>query len=231
MGSPKKRPSNPVDNQMPDEAEYQAALAQVESYAEDFDIEITDKVSEEDEDGNTLQHIVMRSEGQVLYVSGDPDLNYFGVSYPLDLRSFIGNGLPEEDIENILSDSEYVESIESVAESEAEIDKLRQQSATELLMDADQIALRDAADKLVLVAGGGQVNVDIKENEDIPFTGFLLVSYIFPYESDFNFRRFSQRVTELMAAGQRAIKTLQQSIVLLEPEESDTGDFELEIKL
>ncbi|WP_159900768.1 hypothetical protein [Salinirussus salinus] len=209
---------------MPDKAEYNAALSQIKSYADDFDVDLHDEIKQEHEDYGEVTHIVLEEDEQRFYISGLKEKEYFGVRYPFGVIGFISNGLSEEDAEQILKHHEVSKELQ---ESEDET----RAAAWALIKDADREKLGRLADELTMMTSAGLTRVEIQRENEVPFTGFELTTFMFPYESDFNLRRFGNAIQRITSVGLRASKVVQTSILLVDPDETDaeTDEFKLDI--
>jgi len=213
---------------MPDKAEFEAAIAQITSYAEEFDVEVRDEIKQDYEEDLEVTHIVLQEDNQTLYVSALEGRQYFILNYPFNLTSFIANGLSDEDVTEILEDSGFEENPSEEAGSSDSDKNIK--AAQILLSECDSQSLRTLRHQIGLITTNSTVSIDFHESEDIPFTGYSLLVYVFPFESDFSLRRFADRLQDLLNAGFRGSESVQFSTRLATPEDEDSENYQVEIE-
>lgn len=216
---------------MPEKAEFEAALSRIESYAKEFEIEIIEKeVTEFDEDETNVDvhHLMMETNsGERFYISAKQDLQYFRASFDVNLMNSISMRLSDEESNDIISDAEAADDIE-LKQTPAEVDL---QASAVLLARADQEALIKLSECVNIISSGDGVLLDTYSSENVSFYRAHLYNSIFPFESDFNFRRFANAVQELVARGNRTTNLFQLSIDVMTPEETDSEKYELNVDI
>jgi len=203
---------------MPSEARYEAAIDDILSYIEDYHFEFEDRISEKEEEDD-FDHIVLTSNGGTVYITAQKEMQYFVVRYPFSFVDFISNGLDDEIAEEILANEDQGG------------DDMRIRAATKLLERADSNSLTNLKNRLRLVASGAVATVSTESRDNIPLTNFEVTGYMFPFESDFSFKTFAERVQAIRNAGGIATDYVHQSTRLVDPEESESGNYEVAVRV
>lgn len=219
---------------MPTENQYYAALDEVQAFADDFNMNIINVLTQEvptgDEDGENAddqetaeQHyIVLEDSDRTIYVTGQQQWRFFALQYPLNFVDFVAGGLSEEDVEQILNHADEVS--EDGEATDREI------AAREVIKNTDPNVINSLKNFLNTAAPGGLTEFQTQRTEEIPLTGMSLVGYIFPYDDDFSLRSFADKVMEVLVAGQRASNIVATSTRLSFPDEGESDDYRVEVE-
>jgi len=212
------------------ENQYFAALDQVQTYADDFNMTVLDVVTQEvkedggeddaDQQETREQHyIVLEDNNRTVYVTCQQQWEFFALQYPLDFVDFVAGGLSEEDVGEILDKSDDDKDNSEVSDQVL--------AAREVIKNTDTDIVNTLKSFLNTAAPEGQVEFQTQRSDEIPLTGMSMVGYIFPYEDDFSLRTFSDKIMEVLVAGQRASNIVSTSTRLTHPDEGESEEYEM----
>lgn len=213
------------------ENQYFAALDEVQTYADDFNMDILDFVTHEvkedgDEEGSDQEetreqhYIILEDNNRTIYVTSRPQWEFFALQYPLDFIEFVAGGLSEEDVNKILEKLDVKENDPETSDQVI--------AAREVIKNTDVEIINSLKNFLNTAAPAGQAEFQTQHSDEIPLTGMSIVGYVFPYEDDFSLRTFADKVMQVLVAGQRASNIVATSTRLSHPDEGGSEEYEIE---
>jgi hypothetical protein len=212
---------------MPSEAEFEAALAETESFASDFDLGIERLEPEETEEGQVVHIRLDDNDGHTCIVTGRTDLRYFIITYPYDYISSISNGIDSSHSEEIIESSD----IELEYDRKSDSSDLDYIAARHLLSNQQDERLSELGEYIKLYLNGSGVKVEIVERDEVSFAGFNITGYIFPYEKNYGFKEFADSIHEVLNVGRRGSALMTVITTLRRPDAADSGSYELNISI
>lgn len=218
---------------MPNPAEFNSGLAQIESFAHEFDIEILDKnvVDIENKEDIQTHHIVMKGTNEErFYISAREDKKYFVNRFNINLINLLSMSISEQEADKILPEDENSNNNELELEDD-EVDEKSWRAAGLLIAQADENALRELANYITIQTDGDGVKADFMGNEDLTFHTIQVHNYMFPFESNFGFRQFANNIQDLIIHATQVRDILNMYLTISPPEESDAEEYNLEVTL
>lgn len=212
---------------MPSKAEYRAAVEEVKSLAEKSPAEIVQTIEEEDSDSH-FTHIVINLDNHSIIITGGDEMDYFLVRAPFDLKEFLATGLDSEKAEMILDGNESEQDIEVPTTGDIEEETLLKASA-KLLGKTDNESLEKIQQNVNLIVPTSNVTCELNHEEGIGFVEFVAKGYLYPYESEFSLRHFTEKAQEVCNAVDKGGQYIEASVYLQHPEDSDSDEYSLKI--
>ncbi len=215
---------------MPTDAEYEAALAEVESFAEDFSLQTERSEDIETEDGDTTTQILLEEDNTVVIVVGEPEARYFPVVYPFNLVGAIAEQIDESEIRRDLDDTTPDDTDGEDESAEPQEDPCSR-LASQLLAEADDDTLDSFARAVRIVTSTPQTDPEVFSGDEFRFAGFYLTGAIYPYEPDFGFGSLCDCVQAVMNVGRRGQNYVQSVVGVHHPDETESGQYELSLSV
>lgn len=207
---------------MPDEAEFEAALAQIKSFTDALDLDLKDPIKGHQEDLGEVRHLPIDSEGDRIYCTAVPNKEYFVLSYPYSVTGQVSSRISTEEAELVLD-----KGLESIDEEEGvdQEDLIKREAAQELLRHAENDQIQSLRYSLELILSGSELTFDsYSELDQVGFTNFNLKSYIYPYEPDFSISSFGDKFRRLAHTGSKGASIVAASITIEQIEEGEIED-------
>lgn len=218
---------------MPNPAEFNSGLAQIESFAHEFDIEILDKNAIEVEDKEDIQahHVLMKgTDEERFYISAREDKKYFVNRFNVNLINLLSVNISEQEAGQILPEDENSDNDELEFEDD-ELDEKSWRAAGLLIAQTNENALRELANYITIQTDGDGVKTDFIGNEDLIFHTIQVHNYMFPFESNFGFRQFANNIQDLIIHATQVRDILDMYLTISSPEKSNAEEYSLEVTL
>ena len=201
---------------MPSEAEIKVELDNISGYVKDLRDKIQTKsdesivtFAEEEDDGEIYEFIGHRCsrEDDTYIIAAHPDFEFMSVLSFTSVSVFIGSGIPEEDIEQI---------VDQTSEDDT---RDRYRAAQRLLNEADDELMEALKSYLRITVGGETYITTINTTEEGAVEYITNSTKIFPYNDKFGLKELDEGITPVVNASKKLNQILPRTIGLTTPEE------------
>lgn len=182
---------------MPSEVEFDCVIMRMEEYIGQMGDSVIDPVVDR---GRTVGFIAERAS-YTYQVVGDPDAEFFHITFPYSLVNQLSGLIEEEDAREILAGEEEPEGNDSEAPPDVSGDELSRLAATAALDRINEENRNAFVYHLVVILSSGSAAYSLQSTESGMVSGFNVSTKTFPYEPGFGLREFDRGIQSVVNTG------------------------------